>query len=107
MRNAALAGRLAGAYDAEVVAVDGPAELADWCRERGLGLDATVVDGLLGPGATERSRRERRRRTRRLVAGLAAWLVASVILALIAAAALPDPEGPHDVFGRAGHFHIR
>jgi hypothetical protein len=106
MRNAALAGRLARAYGAEVVEVHGPAELADWCRERGLGLDATVVDGLLGPGATARSRRERRRRTRRLVAGLTAWLVGSVILALIAAAALPDPEGPHDVFGRAGHFHI-
>jgi hypothetical protein len=106
MRNAALVGRLAEAYGAEVARVSGPAELVDWCRERGLGLDAPVVDRLLGPDAVERSRRERRRRTRRLVAGLAAWLVGSVILALIAAAALPDPDGPHDVYGRAGHFHI-
>jgi hypothetical protein len=106
MRNAALLGRLARAYGAEVAEVRGPSELVDWCRERRLGLDATVVDGLLGPGATALSRRDRRRRTRRLAAGLAAWLVASVILALIAAAALPDPDGPHDVYGRAGHFHI-
>src|SRR3954447_9771166 len=106
MRNAALVERLAHAYGAVVVEVSGPAELAEWCHERGLGMDAAVVDGLLGPDAMARSRRDARRRSRRLVAGLTAWLVGSVLLALIPAAALPEPPGPRDVYGRGGHFHI-
>jgi len=107
LRNPALVGRLAEAYRAEVAEVRGPAELVAWCRERDLGLDTAAVDRLLGPGAAAQSHRERVRRSRRLVAGLLAWLVLSVILALAAVAAMPDPKGPHDVFGRAGRVHIK
>jgi hypothetical protein len=106
LRNPALAGRLARAYDAEVAEVAGPDALVDWCRERGLGLDAPVVDALLGPDAAAATRREGRRRGRRLVAGLVAWILVAVLLALGAAIALPDPPGPRDVYGRAGHVHI-
>ena len=106
MRNAALAGRLAHAYDAEVVAVDGPRELAAWCRERGLGLEAPVVDALLGPGAVAAWRDASRRRARRLVAGVAAWIAVAVLLALLASFALPDPEGPRVLRGRAGEVTV-
>jgi hypothetical protein len=107
MRNAALAGRLASAYDAEVASVAGPDALAAWCHDRGLGLEPPVVDELLGrPDAAGRARRESRRRARRLVAGMLAWLLISIVLTLIAVVAWPDPSGPHDVYGRAGHVHI-
>jgi hypothetical protein len=106
LRNAALAGRLAEAYDAEVAAVAGPDALVDWCRERRLGLEAAVVDDMLGPDAAGRARREGRRRGRRLVAGLLAWILLAVALTLAASVALPDPSGPHDVYGRLGHVHI-
>jgi hypothetical protein len=107
MRNAALVGRLARAYDAEVATVEGPRELAAWCRERGLGLEAPVVDELLGPGAAAEWREASRRRARRLVAGVAAWIVVAVLLALLASFALPDPDGPHVVRGRGGEVTIR
>jgi len=107
MRNAALAGRLASAYDAEVASVSGPDALAAWCHDRGLGLEAPVVDEMLGrPDAAGHERREGRRRARRLVAGLLVWMLISIVLTLIAVVAWPDPSGPHDVYGRAGHVHI-
>ena len=106
LKNPALIRRLADAYDAEVAEVGGPDELAAWCRERGLGIEPAVLDDLLGPGAAEAARRESRRRARRLVAGMVMWMVLSALLAIAAAIALPDPSGPHDVVGRAGHIHI-
>jgi hypothetical protein len=106
MRNAALVGRLARAYGAEVVTVDGSRELAAWCRERGLGLEAPVVDELLGPGAVAEWRAASRRRARRLVAGVAAWIAVVVLLALLASFALPDPNGPEVVRGRSGEVTI-
>jgi hypothetical protein len=107
LRNRALVGRLADAYDAEIAEVRGAKELVTWCHERDLGLEPGAVDRLLGPGTAARSHRERVRRTRRLVAGLLAWLVLSVVLAFAAVAAMPDPKGPHDVYGRAGRIHIK
>jgi hypothetical protein len=47
------------------------------------------------------------RRSRRLVAGLLAWLVMSVILGFVAAAAMPGPKGPHEVCGRTGCFQVK
>jgi hypothetical protein len=107
LRNRALVGRLADAYGAGVAEVRGPAELVAWCHERDLGLEPAAVDRLLGPGTSARSHRERVRRTRRLVAGLLAWLIASVILALVAVAVMPDPKGPHQVCGRTGCFQVK
>jgi hypothetical protein len=106
LRNPALLRRLADAYDAEVAEVSGPADLADWCRGRGLGMEPAVIDDLLGPGAAEASRRESARRARRLVVGMVAWIVLAALVAMAAAVALPDPPGPRDVYGRAGHVHI-
>ena len=59
-RNAALIRRLAAAYEAQVVEVDGPDALLAWCRERELGLEPVVVAELLGP----RDDRARPRRAR-------------------------------------------
>jgi hypothetical protein len=102
MRNAALVGRLARAYDAEVVTVEGPRELAGWCRRRGLGLDPSVVEELLGPGAVAEWREASRRRTRRRVAGVAASVAVAALLALFASFALPAPERPPVAHGRSG-----
>jgi hypothetical protein len=107
LRNPALVGRLADAYDAEVATVRGPAELVTWCHDRDLGLEPAAVDRLLGPGTAARSYRERSRRTRRLVGGLLAWLIVSIILSIAAAVAMPGPKGPHEVCGRTGCFQVK
>ena len=60
-RNARLVGRLAKAYDTEVVEIDGPDALLAFCRTRRLGLDEAGVDRLMGPATAERYRREKRR----------------------------------------------
>jgi hypothetical protein len=101
-RNAALLGRLSRAYDAEVVEVRAAGELERWCRERGLGLAPAVVDEILGPGTVQAWRRASRRRGRLAVARVVAALLVTIAIALIAYAALPDPRGPHYVYGRSG-----
>jgi hypothetical protein len=101
-RNAALIGRLARAYDAEVVRVGGPADLERWCRERGLGLAPGVVDEILGPGAVAEWRRSSKHRTRVGAVRAVAALLVTIALALVAYAALPTPKGPHYVYGRSG-----
>jgi hypothetical protein len=101
--NPALLRRLAAAYRVPVVAVSGPRELLAWCRERGLGLDETVVAGLLGVPATERRRaRMRRLRTTALRLGVLAAAV-SLLLALGIAS---DPKGDRVLFGRTGPIHV-
>jgi hypothetical protein len=106
LKNPALVRRLASSYDAEVVKVSGPAELLDWCRERRLGLEPPVVDELVGPDVARAWRRNKRRRTRVLVGGMLAVIVLSVLLAMLASLALPDPRGPHVVRGRAGQVTV-
>ena len=98
--NAALLGRLAEAYQAEVVAVGGAGEVVAWCREHDLGLDPAVVDELLGPEGLAAVRRARRA-TRLRVAGVAFAIVIAILLGLEFTA---DP-GDRPLFGRTGPVH--
>ena len=106
LKNPALVERLARSYDAEVVKVDGPKDLVDWCRDRRLGLEPSVVDELVGPDVAREWRRTKRRRTQQVVGGMVAVIVLSVILALLASLALPDPPGPRVLRGRAGEVTV-
>jgi hypothetical protein len=92
--NAALVGRLAAAYGAQIVPVDGPGAILAWCRERGLGLQPAVLDELLGPPARRRPRRGARLRTAAALAAIAALLVVGIV-------ATDDP-GDRKLFGRTG-----
>jgi hypothetical protein len=105
-RNAGLIGRLASAYDAEVVEVRRPGDLVEWCRERGLGFAPAVVDDLLGPGTAQAWRRTSRRRSRLAVVRIVVALLVSLALAGLAYAAFPDPPGPHYVDGRTGRHLV-
>jgi hypothetical protein len=58
-RNPALVRRLAERYDAELIDSTDPKVLVAFCRDRGLGLDDTVVRSLLGPQELQRLRRQR------------------------------------------------
>jgi len=100
--NAGLAGRLAAAYDAELVPVDGPAAALDWCRERGLGLEPAVVDSLLGPERVAAERRAVRARRLRVAAALAA-----IALLLGAGLVATDDPGDRPLFGRGGPANQR
>jgi hypothetical protein len=106
-RNARQIARLAEAYAAEVVEVGGAEDLVDWCRDRRLGLDEPVVDELLGPGTAARWREESRKRRRSAVLRVGGALAVAIALAVGAYVALPDPDGPRDLFGRAGRVHVR
>jgi len=105
-RNAGLIGRLAAAYGAEVVEVRRPADLVEWCRERGLGLAPGVVDDLLGAGTADAWRRTSRRRSRIAAVRVVAALLVTLALAALAYVALPDPKGPHYVTGRTGRHLV-
>jgi hypothetical protein len=76
--------------------VDGPDALVAWCRERGLGLDETVVTRLLGPQPAA----ERRRRGRRNALRVAAALVVGALLVLAGLQLTGEPD--HDLYGRFG-----
>jgi hypothetical protein len=100
--NAALVGRLAETYAAEVVPASAPGAVVDWCRARGLGLEQGVVDELLGP-----ERLAERRRSLRLQRLRAAAALVMLVLALaIGLAATSDP-GDRTLFGRTGEVHPR
>ncbi len=101
-RNAGLFGRLSRAYGAEVIEVRRAADLVRVCRDRGLGLTPAVVDEILGAEAAQAWRRAARRRSRIAVASVVAALVITLALAALAYVALPDPSGPHYVYGRTG-----
>jgi hypothetical protein len=102
-RNARRLERLAEAYDAELLRLDGPDALAAHCRDRGLGLDEDVVAELVGaePAAVRRRRRRRR-------GVLAAVGVATVAVALGGIAVAVDPGTDHGkvVKGRGGEFTV-
>jgi len=106
LKNPALVERLAHSYDAEVVKVEGPKDLVDWCRDRRLGLEPAVVDELVGVDVAREWRRTKRQRTHRVVGGMLAVIVLSVVLALLASLALPDPPGPRVLRGRAGEVTV-
>jgi hypothetical protein len=96
-RNAKLVARLADRYRAEMVEVAGADELVAWCRERGLGLDDAVVDGLVGTAGPER-----RRRRRKDAAGIAAALAVAGALLALGGAFASGPPSPNGVSGRTG-----
>jgi hypothetical protein len=95
--------RLAEAYDAELLRLDGPDALLAHCRDRGLGMSEDVVAELVG---TEPAAVRRRRRRRRGV--LAAVGVAAVAVALGGIAVAVDPGTDHGkvVKGRGGEFTV-
>jgi hypothetical protein len=105
-RNAALVHRLAEAYDVPVVEAAGPDAVLDWCRDRGLGLDAPVVADLIGADRLEAQRLARRARVR---AGRLRIVVALVIAALLLVLGLliTDPPGDRSLSGRAGEVRQR
>jgi hypothetical protein len=100
--NAGAAGRLAAAYGAELVPVDGPDAVLDWCRDRGLGLEPAVVDSLLGPERVAAERRVVRTRRLRFAAALAA-IAALLGTGLVAT----DDPGDRTLQGRTGEFRPR
>jgi hypothetical protein len=106
-RNPKLIGRLATTYHAEVLDVRGPDELLDWCRERGLGLDAPVVTGLLGPARLEDRRRSRGRNRRRDAFRVAAAMLVAGLLALVGVLYLSDPPEDRVLKGRGGEIQVR
>jgi hypothetical protein len=100
--NAALLGRLAAAYAAELVRVDDPDAIVAWCRERGLGLEPAVVDELLGPAAVA-ERKRRARATRLRIAATLAAIAALIGIGIVAT----DPPGDRTLQGRTGEFRQR
>lgn len=90
--------RLAAAYDADLLRLDGPDALVAHCRERGLGLAEDVVAELLGPEILAARRRERRRQ-RALVAAWAAAALALGGVAVITDPGMQQGKVPH---GRTG-----
>jgi hypothetical protein len=95
--NTALLGRLADAYRAEVVPAGSAGEVVAWCREHDLGLDAAVVDVLLGPEGLAAVRRARRT-TRLRLAGVGFAIAVMLFLGL----ELTANPGDRPLFGRTG-----
>ena len=95
--NAALIGRLATAYRAEVVRVDGADGIVAWCREHGLGLAPGVVDELIGAEGIAALRRAHRR-TRLRLAGVAV----AIAVMLVAGLEFTANPGDRPLFGRTG-----
>lgn len=100
--NAGRIRRLAAAYDAEPVPVDGPDALLAWCRARGLGLEPAVVDELLGPERVA----EQQRKTRMERVRIAAALAAIAVLLAVGLVVTDDP-GDRTLFGRTGEVKPR
>jgi hypothetical protein len=96
-RSAEVSRRLAEAYGVPLIAARRPADLVEWCRARGLGLDEPVVARMLGGAAIEQRRRRSRVRAVRTAAVLA---VVAVLLA--AGLLLTDSPGDRTLSGRAG-----
>jgi hypothetical protein len=82
-RNPYVIERLAAAYGAEILDLRRPEELLAVCRERALGLQTAVVEGLLGPDVVAELHRARARRRRDdvLRVALAVALVALLVAA--------------------------
>jgi hypothetical protein len=95
--------RLAAAYDVELLRLDGPRELLDHCRERGLGLAESVVAELVG---TERLAANRRQRRRRAVLTGVSLAAAALVLGGIAIAVDPGAEHGKVLKGRAGEIRV-
>jgi hypothetical protein len=101
--NARLLERLATAYDAELLRLDGPGALLEHCRAHDLGLSADVVAELVGAEALAEGRRRRRRRGVRAAVGAA---IVAIVLAGIALAVDPRVEHGKTLYGRGGEFRV-
>lgn len=100
--NAALARRLAAAYDAELVPVDGPRAVLAWCRARGLGLEPGTIEELIGSAGL----REQQRRTRATRLKFAAAVATVAALLGVGLVATDDP-GDRTLNGRTGEVRQR
>lgn len=89
--------RLAEAYDVPLIEARRPADLLEWCRTRGLGLDESVVAGMLGGAVIEQRRRRVRLRMLR-----AAAVLAVVAVALVVGLLVTDSPGDRPLSGRTG-----
>ena len=104
-RNARLVRRLAEAYGAQVVEVDGADALQAFCRAQGLGLDQSLVAQLLGPEKAEQCRRTRRQRARADALRLAAAVALAALLLVAGLQVATDPPGDRVLHGRTGEIH--
>jgi hypothetical protein len=102
-RNAHLLERLAEAYDAELLRLNGADELVAYCHDRGLGLSEDVVAELVDTEGVAATRRRRRRRWALTVVGL---IAAALALAGIVHAIDPGTEHGRVLKGRAGEVTV-
>lgn len=100
-RNSRLVRRLAEAYEAEVVEVDGADALLAFCRTRGLGLDEAEVARLLGPATADARRLARQRKVRADALRVVAAVVVAALL-MMAGQLVTDPPGDRVLYGRTG-----
>lgn len=105
-RNARLLQRLARAYGAEAVEVDGPEAVLAFCRAHGLGLDPSTVARLLGPRVAAERRRAKRDKARKDALRLGAVIAAAALLVLGGLRFATDPPGERVLHGRTGEIHI-
>jgi len=104
-RNGRLVHRLAQAYGAEVVEVDGADSVMAFCRARRLGLDPSTVVALLGPARAEEYRRSKREKVRLDALRLAAAVAVVALLAVAGLQFATDPPGDRVLHGRTGEIH--
>jgi hypothetical protein len=105
-RNAALVRRLARTYQVPVVEAADADEVLAWSRERGLGLDETVVADLLGAEEMEAQRRARSLKVRSNALRVAAAVAIAALLVVLGLIAT-DPPGDRSLSGRAGEVRMR
>jgi hypothetical protein len=103
-RNGRLLQRLAQAYGAEVVEVNGADSVVAFCRARRLGLDPSTVVALLGPARAEEYRRSKRQKVRLDALRLAA-AVALAALLIVAGLQFANPPSDRVLHGRTGEIH--
>jgi hypothetical protein len=103
-RNGRLVQRLAQAYGAELVEVDGADSVVAFCRGRRLGLDPCTVVALLGPARAEEYRRSKRQKVR-LDALRLVGAVGVAALLIVAGLGFADPPSDRVLHGRTGEIH--
>ena len=103
-RNGRLLQRLAQAYGAEVVEVNGADSVVAFCRARRLGVDPSTVVALLGPARAEEHRRSKREKARLDALRLAA-AVALAALLIVAGLEFANPPSDRVLHGPTGEIH--
>jgi hypothetical protein len=105
--NARLLQRLAKAYGARVVEVDGAEAVLAFCRGHGLGLDSSTVAQLLGPEVAEERRRARREKARADALRLGTAIAVATLLVVGGLKFATDPPGERVLHGRTGDIHVK